>query len=135
MYLIHVPADHIVADAVPPLDRLPWVDAERQSVPGLGGDLLAQYHQQVITGELSPGAVRVGCVVLGGGDEVQPARPGIGRKLPWRQFAAVRADRMHVAVTPVPAAPPASCPPRRELWFPGLIRHLVIPGHPDSVWI
>src|SRR5579862_5429808 len=112
---------------------LPRVDAERQPVSGLGGDLLSQDHQQVVTGEPSPGTVHVGCVVLGGGDEVQPARTGTGRKLRRRQFAAVRAHRMHMAVTSVPAAPPASRPPRREARLPDPLRHLIIRRHPESV--
>lgn len=84
MYLVHVLADQIVPDAVPPLDHVAWVDAECKPVPGLSGDLLPQDHQQVVTCELGPVSVRVGGVVLGGGSEVQPARAASGRRLPGR---------------------------------------------------
>src|SRR5580693_8180698 len=128
--LAQVPADHVVADAVPPFDHLSWADAQCQPVPGQRDGLLAQDHQEVIPGELPPGAVRVGGVVLGDSDEVQPARPGSGRQLLRRQLAALRARGMNMAVTPVPAAPPASRTPRRELRRPDLIRHLGLPDHP-----
>jgi hypothetical protein len=57
VYLVQVLAEHVVADAVPPFDRLSRADAERQPVPGLGGDLLPQDHQQVAAGEFTPLAV------------------------------------------------------------------------------
>jgi len=85
-----VPADHAVAHAVPPLRHLPRPCAERQPVPGLRDDLLPRDHQQVIIGELREGIVRVSGVVLGDGDEIQPAGPGRDRQLPRRQPCAVR---------------------------------------------
>ena len=90
-YLVQMPVDHVLADAVPPIDHLSRVDPEREPVPGPGGDLLAENHQQVVTGEWTPDAMGVGCVVLGDGDEVKPGLTGTGRELLRRQLATVRA--------------------------------------------
>jgi len=88
--LVHVRFDQVVADAVPPLDHLPWPHAQCQPVPGQGDGLLAQDYEQIVTGEVPPGSVRVGGVVFGDGDEVQAARPGGRRQLRWRQLTAMR---------------------------------------------
>src|SRR5215204_4248150 len=54
VYLVQIAVDHPVADAIPPLDHLPRLDAERQPMPCVGGDLLAQNHQEIVARERSP---------------------------------------------------------------------------------
>ena len=75
MYLVKASADHLVADLVPPIDQLSRLNTERQPVPGLGGDLLPQDHQQIITGVRTPCPMRVSRVVLRGRDEIQARGP------------------------------------------------------------
>ena len=61
----------------------------------------------------------------------EPRRPGRRRRrqLLGCQLTAVRTLRMHMAVTPVPAVPPAGQTHRRELRLADLIRHVVLPRH------
>jgi hypothetical protein len=113
-HLVQVPLDRIVPDAVPPLDHLSRSDAERQPVSGPGGDLLADDHEKVVSGERRPGGVRVGSVVLRDRDEVELRLPRRRCELFRRQFAGGRARRMHMAVTAVPAASPTRHPGRRR---------------------
>lgn len=89
MDLAELVVDQLVAYAVPPVDHLARFDAQRQPVPGLGDDLLAQDHEQVVPGVETPQAVPPRRVVFGGRDRVQPGRPGTRRQLRYRQLPAV----------------------------------------------
>lgn len=61
-----------------------------------------------------------------------PRRTGTGRKLLRRQLSVGRVNRMHMAVTSVPATPWTSYPPRRELRLRDLLRHSMIRSHPGA---
>jgi hypothetical protein len=124
MYLVKMPPDHAVPDPVPPVDQLSRLNTQRQPVPGSGGDLLPQDHQEIITGVCTPCTMRVSCVVLRGRDEIQARGPRARSELLRRQFA-IRIHRMHMAVTAIPATSPGGYARRREL---GLLRFVLLPN-------
>lgn len=128
--LVQMPVDHVVPHAVAPVDHLPWEDPQSEPVPGPGGDLLAQDHQQIVVDVPTPGAMCAGGVVLGGREEINSRRTGTGRKLLRRQLAAVRDHRMHMAVTSVPPTPPIGHLRRREgLRYRKMPSRVVTHGH------
>lgn len=54
--LVQVLVHQSVPDLVVPVDDLAGIETEREPVPGLRGHLLTEKDQEVISGQMSPGA-------------------------------------------------------------------------------
>ena len=96
----------VVLGTEAPVDPGARRQAQREPVPGAGGDLLAGDDQEVVGDVPAPGELGGGGVVLGGADEVQAGLAG-QRQQRALGVAAVGVDGVEVAVAAVPPGPGA----------------------------